>query len=376
MEQRAMKTGTTELVLALSFITSSLAALGWEPAAAPLSTTAPTNGMGPRIQFATPVYDFGKVLAGETAKCEFVFTNTGDQVLEVTAVQPGCHCTTVGDWSHQVEPGKTGTIVLQYDSAGLPSGPVERTATVTCTDPNQPVVGLRLKGTIWSAIDVVPVIALINVLPDMLSNAPAVVHITNNLKEPLLLSAPESSSPAYAAELQTNQFGRDYQLIVRALPPVPAGTSQGKITLRTSFTNKPLLEIPVWANVQPVLVAMPNQITLPPGAISNKQPYTVTIQKNGNKPVALSEPSVNIQRVGVELKETQPGRQFVVALTFPEGFQIPPGAKVELSVKSDNPLCPIFSVPIVQPLPAPTRVLLQRPALSGAVNLPPPHVGR
>src|SRR6201993_123091 len=72
------------------------------PAAAPA-----TNGPAPRIQFATPVYDFGKAKAGEPIKYSYVFTNTGDAVLEVTHVQPSCGCTTAGDWTRKVEPGQT-----------------------------------------------------------------------------------------------------------------------------------------------------------------------------------------------------------------------------------------------------------------------------
>src|SRR5436190_15616324 len=70
--------------------------------------TDPTNAVGkPKIQFATPIYDFGKMKVGEPVKWEFVFTNTGTALLEITGVQPGCGCTTAGEWTRKVEPGKT-----------------------------------------------------------------------------------------------------------------------------------------------------------------------------------------------------------------------------------------------------------------------------
>lgn len=34
-----------------------------------------TPGSGPKIVFATPVYDFGKVRSGEVVKYTYVFTN-------------------------------------------------------------------------------------------------------------------------------------------------------------------------------------------------------------------------------------------------------------------------------------------------------------
>ena len=51
---------------------------------------------GPKIEFAEPKFDFGKVPAGEIIKHAFAFTNTGDQTLEIKDVRPSCGCTTAG----------------------------------------------------------------------------------------------------------------------------------------------------------------------------------------------------------------------------------------------------------------------------------------
>ncbi len=72
---------------------------------------------GPKIVFATPVYDFGQIKGGEAVKYTFVFTNAGDRLLEVSGVQPSCGCTTAGEWTRQVEPGKTGTLSFTYSLA-------------------------------------------------------------------------------------------------------------------------------------------------------------------------------------------------------------------------------------------------------------------
>ena len=42
---------------------------------------------GPKIQFATPIYDFGKVKSGEAVKYTYVFTNMGGATLQVSNVQ-------------------------------------------------------------------------------------------------------------------------------------------------------------------------------------------------------------------------------------------------------------------------------------------------
>src|ERR1035437_8271517 len=66
--------------------------------------TSAVGVSGPKILFATPVYDFGQIKGGEVVKYTYVFTNVGDRMLEVTAVQTSCG-TTAGEWTRQVEPG-------------------------------------------------------------------------------------------------------------------------------------------------------------------------------------------------------------------------------------------------------------------------------
>ena len=71
------------------------------------------------MTFATNEYHFGRVMAGTLVKYVFIVSNTGDQTLEISNVAPGCHCTTAGDWTHQIEPGKTGKIPIQFDSGSF-----------------------------------------------------------------------------------------------------------------------------------------------------------------------------------------------------------------------------------------------------------------
>src|ERR1035441_9343945 len=82
------------LACAVGLLVLGMAISDAQPTSAPpVAATSSTNGVGPKIQFATPIYDFGRVRSGELVKYTYVFTNTGDRMLMVTAVQPGCHCT-------------------------------------------------------------------------------------------------------------------------------------------------------------------------------------------------------------------------------------------------------------------------------------------
>jgi hypothetical protein len=70
------------------------------------------------------------------------------------------------------------------------------------------------------------------------------------------------------------------------------------------------------------------------------------------------------------LKEITPGKRFSAMLTFPQGFEIPQGQLVELSINTSLPLMPVLKTPIVQPRRPPPPS--QPPA--PAPQLKPPSV--
>jgi len=361
--------------VAAGSVTNAAAVATSAPAPALLSATTATAATtalaaavgvsGPKMQFATPIYDFGKVKSGELVKYTYVFTNVGGATLQVSNVQVTCGCTTAGEWTRRVDPGQTGSIPIQFNTVGY-GGTVGKSITVTCNDTNQPAVVLQIKGNVWKPIDVMPQMAVLNVTAESPSAA-TTVRIVSNEEAPLTLSAPEGNNAAFAAELKTNQAGKQFELVIRTVPPLPAGNAQGQITLRTSSTNLPVINVTAWANVQPVVVAMPAQIALPVAPLANATPSAVSIRNNGTNTLTLSEPVVNAKSVDVQLRETEPGRNFMLALNFPAGFEIAQGEKVELSVKSNHPQFPTIKVPIMQPArPAPPAMPAGAPAGAGA----------
>src|SRR5205814_3208233 len=124
------------------------------------------------------------------------------------------------------------------------------------------------------------------------------------------------------------------------------------ISLKTSWTNIPNLDVPFWVNVQPALSVIPPHIMLP-RTVSAKAPTTVTIQNNSTNQLTLSDPAVNVPGVEVQIKEVQPGKVYHALLTFPDGFELPAGQQVALTVKSSSPPMPEIRVPVNQaPKPA------------------------
>ena len=192
-----------------------------------------------------------------------------------------------------------------------------------------------------------PQFAVLSVTSEAPSNA-TTVRIVNNEEAPLTLGAPHSSNPAFGVELRTNQAGKEFQLIVKTVPPLPEGNVQGQVTVKTSSTNLPVISVTAWTYMQQAVMVMPAQIMLPAAPLANPLASTITIRNNGTNTVALSEPAASAKGIDVGVQEIQPGRIFTMTANFPAGFEVAQGEKVELSVKTSHPQFPVIKVPVTQ----------------------------
>jgi hypothetical protein len=372
-----MKMKTAKLVYTCSLLVAGSTILSaQQPPLAPTPTSpgapapATISAIGPKISFETPVYDFGRVKSGELVKHTFIFTNTGDELLILTNVQPSCGCTTAGDWTHQVEPGKTGTIPIQFNSANY-SGQVLKTVTVTSNDKATPT-SLQVKGTIWKPIDINPAFAVMNIPPDTDTNVTQKIHIVNNMEELVTLSPPEVNNKAFTATLVTNTAGKDFDVIVTALPPFEQPNIQAQITMKTSSTNMPNLSLTAWANVQQAVTISPPQLMIGAAPLAAKQTVTINVQNNSAKPLKITDPAIDIKDIDVQTTELSPGKTFTFTLNFPQGFELKNG-KAEFTAKSDNPRFAQIKVPITQmakpvQIPGTSQVVPLRPA---GIPVPP-----
>jgi hypothetical protein len=321
------------------------------PARSPGQAAIPaaTNASGPKLTFLATEYQFGKVTAGALVKHEFIASNAGDQTLVISKVTPGCHCTTAGgDWSkpHKLEPGRTEAIAIEFNSGNF-HGDVTKQIFVESNDKAAPRQTLFLRGTVWRPIELEPQFAYINIPPDAPSNWSAVVMITNQSDEPVTLSAPSSANGLFKGDLKTNIPGRKFEVTITAVPPLEQGNNSGNISIKTSLTNMPMINISAVARYSPAVEVTPRQISLSP-QVSLWTTNLITITAKGSKKVALSDPEASDKRVALELRTINEGRLFQLAAVFPPGFQISAGQHVDLSVKTDNPQRPVITVPVTQ----------------------------
>lgn len=370
---RAWMRFSTEWIFATLWAATCLAQV---PSPAPGADANVANGPMsiPRIRFATPIYDFGPVVSGAVVRHDFVFTNMGQAVLEISGVHASCGCTTAGEWTRRVAPGQTGIIPIQLNTAGF-QGMVLKHVTITCNDPEQPTVTLQVRANIWTPIELNPRYAVLHANAERLDQARAIVTVMNREQTPLRLETPQSNSPHIRAEVVERVAGREYELVILPTELAPLGNVQGVITVPTSSTNVPQLNVTVLMLMQPVVSVAPPLIQLAPGPLPAPQTVAVAVMNSGTNRLHLSDVTVNDTNVVVEVQETNPGQYFNILLHFPAGFELAPGQFLTLSGHTSHPNHPQFRVPITQMRGAPPLSIPPR-AVSApsppAVSTPPP----
>jgi hypothetical protein len=327
-------------LLVLAHLPVSLLAQALAPAAAPAD--------GPRIKFSETVFDFGRIKSSEPVRHDYIVTNTGNAVLEIMAVQPGCPgCTVALPWDRQIQPGQTGKIPIQFNPLNF-TGPQSKSVTVTCNDPTAPTHMLQFRATIWQPIDVQPSYVYFMPAEGEETNETKVVRIVSNLEEPLTLKTPQCDNPAFKLELKTVQPGKEFALHVTHGGAVSNAAGQGIITIATASTNVPMVKVNARVMPQPALAISPMQISLPAGGLPAGHRHTQMVRNNGRAPMQVTEATVNAEGVTVQVNESQPGRLYMLAVTFPASFQMPAGQPVELTIKTTHPRRPLVKIPIVQ----------------------------
>lgn len=79
-------------------------------------TKAPIQIKGVHMTFDNENIKLGKLKKGDIKKFDYVFTNTGSDIIEIDIVS-GCDCTTLDYPVGKILPGKKATINVIFDSA-------------------------------------------------------------------------------------------------------------------------------------------------------------------------------------------------------------------------------------------------------------------
>lgn len=103
---------------------------------------------GPEIKFDNIEHNYGEIKENDgVANHTFWFTNTGDQDLLITRVQPGCGCT-ASDWTKTpIAPGDRGKVTAAYDPKGRP-GRFKKSILVVSNAKSSPNMTIFISGNV------------------------------------------------------------------------------------------------------------------------------------------------------------------------------------------------------------------------------------
>jgi len=125
---------------------SSMSMAQTTPVAATATASVAADPNKSEFKFEKEVHDFGTVPEGPAAVYEFKFTNTGKEPMILTNVVASCGCTTP-KWSKEpVAAGKTGSIIVSFDTNGRIGG-FNKAVTIS-SNSKTPVKVLYIKGVV------------------------------------------------------------------------------------------------------------------------------------------------------------------------------------------------------------------------------------
>ncbi len=111
------------------------------------------NANAPEIVFEKTVHDYGTIAYKGDGKCDFKFTNTGQEPLILTKVRSSCGCT-VPKWPREpILPGQSEVINVEYKTNRI--GRINKTITVQSNAKNNSVV-LRIQGQVQKPEETTP----------------------------------------------------------------------------------------------------------------------------------------------------------------------------------------------------------------------------
>lgn len=122
-----------------------------EKSAADIESVKKDSANFTTIKWQDSVIDFGTKKMGEIVNITFTCTNTGNKLLYLFDVRPGCGCTLVDYTKQPIAPGDQGKIEAKFDTNKSHPGIIHKTVYVYSNTLNNTMPYLHFSGTVVAA---------------------------------------------------------------------------------------------------------------------------------------------------------------------------------------------------------------------------------
>jgi hypothetical protein len=204
----------------------------------------------PQVVVAEPEFDFGSIYQGQSVRHAFVFSNAGDEPLEVEKVRSSCGCTAVLASAKTLAPGESGEIEANFDSTRF-RGSISKTIYLYTNDLTQPVSQLYVKGKVKEVVSAEP--KQLN-FGQLEIGQPTTLPVTlvNQSDETFPIEAVEATAPELQAEALSESLIANEKAVVNVTLTLKPGRSRfsGYVMVKLAGAAKTELRIPVYATIK------------------------------------------------------------------------------------------------------------------------------
>ncbi len=299
----------------------------------------------PVIEFETPVYQFGTVQQGEEIRYDFKFYNKGNQVLEIKDVRPGCGCTTAGEFTKVVEPGRAGIIPIKLSTTRF-KGPLSKSVTVSSNDPKRPTSFLQIKGQVWMPVMLDPQVAAFPALKSLNEEKTSTIKVVSQVETPLEIKNLRVDGERFKVDLKTIKEGKEYQIEITTVPPLVYGSNRGTVRFETNIPEAEKHQIAASAYVMAPVQVVPNRILLKDGVLAKPMKKYLTVLTYEDDPIVVSDVKVSVEGVEIASSTLNNGKHHRMTLTFPEGLNVDELKDAKLTLKTNHKEFSDFEIPI------------------------------
>jgi uncharacterized protein DUF1573 len=182
-------------------------------------------------------HDFGTVSQMSTLEHIFKLTNTGDQPLEILAVEKNCGCTSTLLSEKVLEPGESGELKVEFESGSM-EGPFRKKVNIFSNAPESETQ-LVIKGTVQPFYTVDPAMITFGKVRVGEVYRRSVVIQARQDKTPLEFGPIQSKDPQIKIEnIQIHETAKRASFDVVFIPQ-EGGLGQGSISYQTGHPDKP-----------------------------------------------------------------------------------------------------------------------------------------
>jgi hypothetical protein len=274
----------------------------------------------PQLSVPVNVFDFGTVQQGEKVEHDFPLKNIGHGVLKIERVHTSCGCTAAVIDSDTIQPAGQTELKATFDTGGF-QGPKIKTVRIYTNDPKHPTALLTLQGTVRPDVQLsVPRLNFGDLrkgqTPELRMTASALG--SSNIR--ILGVSTRSPYLDVSSEAFTSADSQGKRISVKLKDSLPVGVFRDRIVIKTSSTNNPVMNVPVFARVLGDLRLNPALVSfgLLDGPLS--EPVSQTVQVENVTGAALKIMSVESDNpsISAEVVSLNDGKSLGIKVTVRE----------------------------------------------------------